>query len=89
MGGSQQDVLVFSSTRALSGMGHMLMNNPEGKAKACVYCLTNNIKSKAGWKVYTRHRCSLCNIALCTKNRPCFYLHHKKLLERSNLVLKK
>lgn len=62
-------------------MGHVLVNNQDGKAKACVYCLKNRIKSKAGWKVYTRNKCLLCDVALCTKNRPCFYLHHKPLLD--------
>ena len=80
MGSSQQEVLVLANIEALSAKGHMIMNNEGGKAKACVYCWSNNIKTKAGWKAYTRHRCSLCDIPLCTKNRPCFYLHHKNIL---------
>ena len=83
VGSSQQNALVYMNVRLLEAQGHVIITNSEGKRKPCAYCLSHNIKTKSGKKAYTRHRCSLCNTSLCTKNRPCFYMHHRYLLSSS------
>ena len=57
---------------------HKPISNEGNKPKNCVYCLFNKTKTKSGWRVLTRHRCSVCGVSLCTA-RGCFHSYHAEI----------
>lgn len=65
----------------LKSRGHCITPTDGRKVTPCVYCSINLVRSKTGRKTYTRNKCSLCDVPLCTKNRDCFNLFHKSVLE--------
>ena len=69
------------SWEILKSRGHCITPTDGRKVTPCVYCSINLVRSKTGRKTYTRNKCSLCNVPLCTKNRDCFNLFHKSVLE--------
>nr|XP_022323720.1 uncharacterized protein LOC111124802 isoform X2 [Crassostrea virginica] len=54
-----------------------------GCKKLCAYCLSNKIRTKAGWFIYTKFKCDYCNVPLCQERsgRFCHLLYHKHLAE--------
>lgn len=60
----------------LEHFGHRIANTPESKTRPCIYCKSMKIRTKSGHPALSRHKCSKCDIPLCTKNRNCFALFH-------------
>lgn len=54
-----------------------------GCKKLCAFCLSNKIRTKAGWFIYTKFKCDYCNVPLCQERsgRFCHLLYHKHLAE--------
>ncbi|XP_061178972.1 zinc finger and BTB domain-containing protein 20-like isoform X2 [Saccostrea echinata] len=54
-----------------------------GCKKLCAYCLSNKIRTKAGWFIYTKFKCNYCNVPLCQgrSGRLCHLLYHKHMAE--------
>lgn len=54
-----------------------------GCKKLCAYCLSNKIRTKAGWFIYTKFKCNYCNVPLCQERsgRFCHMLYHKHMAE--------
>lgn len=48
------------------------------RTKYCFVCLINGTKTKSGWGVKTRSKCSVCDVPLCSSraDRNCFRLYH-------------
>lgn len=72
-----------ASWEKLKSLGHYITHTDGKKVTPCVYCSINSVRSKSGRKTYTRCKCSLCDVPLCTKNRDCFNLFHRSVLENS------
>lgn len=64
----------------LEFLDHHIVNTMDRKPKQCVYCKAKNIRTKLGHRAFSRHKCSKCNVPLCTKNRYCFVLYHSEML---------
>ncbi|XP_076114849.1 uncharacterized protein LOC143082833 isoform X16 [Mytilus galloprovincialis] len=58
---------------------------PIGTNKPCAYCELLKRRTKNGWYVYSRFRCSGCMVALCKGMRGCFYKYHQCLKDRKQL----
>lgn len=58
---------------------HRLVSTDERKLRPCYYCSLTKVKTKSGWRKYTRHKCELCNIPFCKRQQGCFYLYHRAL----------
>lgn len=58
---------------------------PIGTNKPCAYCELLKRRTKNGWYVYSRFRCSVCMVALCKGMRGCFYKYHQCLKDRKQL----
>lgn len=61
--------------------GHVPLRNIGNKPRLCALCQMNKVKTRSGWKAYTRFHCAVCEINLCTGERGCFVTYHKKLAE--------
>ena len=60
-----------------------------GNQKRCHYCYITNTKTKNGWDIFTRFKCSQCNIPLCPgrhTNRNCFNLFHTYVSQDSSYL---
>lgn len=63
-----------------------------GEKKVCVMCQLQHRRTKAGWKVYSRHKCDKCDVALCRSGLMynCFNLYHQirpgSIIEKGNTV---
>lgn len=64
------------NTMHASNSNHKLVSTEGKKLRGCAYCNFYKVKTKSGWGVYTRHKCEACDVPLCKKVRPCFYLYH-------------
>ena len=52
-----------------------------GNQKRCFLCLRTGTKTRSGWDVFTRYKCSQCDVPLCYggySNRNCFVLFHSQ-----------
>lgn len=65
----------------LQDIGHVVVPTFERKLRPCAFCSMCKIKTKKGWRVYTRYKCSGCDVPLCTKHRDCFLVYHTTLLQ--------
>lgn len=68
------------SFQKLQSLGHLVVPTFERKLRPCAFCTMCKIKTKSGWRVYTRYKCAGCDVPLCTKHRDCFLLYHTTLL---------
>lgn len=63
-----------------------------GEKKVCLMCQFQKRRTKAGWKVYSRHKCDKCDVSLCRSGLAfdCFKLYHEmkpgSIVERGNSV---
>ena len=50
-----------------------------GEKKICVMCQMQRRRTKAGWQVYSRHKCDKCDVSLCRSGLAydCFKLYHE------------
>lgn len=62
----------------VNGTIHRCVPSEPYRTTNCIYCKQHNVKTKAGWPVTTRARCSVCKVPLCNK-RGCFNLFHKEV----------
>lgn len=44
-------------------------------------CQAAKVKTKKGWKVYSRFHCSTCIVPLCIGERDCFGTYHRSLCD--------
>lgn len=65
------------NTMHAPNISHKLVSTEGKKLRGCAYCNYYKVKTKSGWGVYTRHKCEACNVPLCKKVRPCFFLYHE------------
>lgn len=61
---------------------HTIVRNDGNKPRLCFLCKIKNIKTKSGWKAYTRFHCKECEISLCKGERDCFMIYHSMLRNR-------
>ncbi|KAK3103901.1 hypothetical protein FSP39_022794, partial [Pinctada imbricata] len=60
---------------------HRLVSLEEKKQRTCQFCKAMGVKRGSGSSVVTRHKCDICNIAICVgkKKRSCFLMYHQQL----------
>lgn len=63
----------------LTAIEHEIVRNGDNKPKLCVVCQANKIKTKSGWKVYSRFHCKTCLVPLCIGERDCYESYHRML----------
>lgn len=63
-----------------SSLRHRLVATENNKLKNCLYCQYHKVTTKSGWRVSTRHKCEVCDVALC-KGRRCFELYHNTVFQ--------
>ncbi|OWF43264.1 uncharacterized protein LOC110459954 [Mizuhopecten yessoensis] len=56
---------------------HISVPTAEGKKFKCVYCKMHSVRTKSGWHVDTRLKCSVCDVPLC-RGRGCFLQYHQR-----------
>jgi len=64
----------------------MLITGTGAYKKPCVLCEFHKIRTKSGWYIYSRYKCDICNVALCTGGRGCFSLYHQYFSHYSNVI---
>lgn len=61
---------------------HILVPTEGCKLQACVICALNDVKTKSGLRVYTRQKCSMCDVPLCKSKRDCYRVFHEHYAKR-------
>lgn len=62
----------------INNIVHEIVRTLDGKKYACVYCRKHSVRTKRGWYVDTRLKCSVCDEALCWR-RGCFFHYHEEM----------
>jgi len=60
---------------------HIPVRNELNKPRLCLLCQAGKVKTRSGWKVYSRFHCNTCQVPLCTGQRDCFGIYHQELLK--------
>lgn len=68
------------AVQRLQYIGHRIITTENSKTRPCAYCKWKKIRTKLGHRALSRHKCSKCDVVLCTKNRNCFALFHENLI---------
>ncbi|XP_069132994.1 uncharacterized protein [Argopecten irradians] len=58
----------------------VVMDGPGAYKKPCVLCEVTKARTKSGWYIYSRYKCSQCDVALCTGSRGCFTTYHNNYM---------
>lgn len=73
----------LQSLLELTPKGHHLVTTEGYKQKACRYCSLIGRKTSTGNTIWTRVKCSVCDVPLCQETtrtqRQCFKLYHEKI----------
>lgn len=80
------DIFTFKDSKPIAfqrllEIGHVVVPTFEKKLRPCAFCTMCKIKTRKGWRVYTRYKCAGCDVPLCTNHRDCFLIYHTTLLQ--------
>lgn len=71
---------IFSESHTklnINGVLHECVQAQSLTTNKCLYCKVQKVTTKAGHRVTTMFRCSVCKVPLC-KKRGCFFLFHQQ-----------
>ena len=75
----------WSSLIPSSPTGHHLITTDGYKQKPCYYCSIMGRKTSTGNTIWTRVKCSICDVPLCQGStrtqRKCFKLFHEQFID--------